>query len=172
MKWKKPVAAMALSAAGLGAILSYEGFSPVAYKPVPGDVWTIGYGSTAGVREGDIITMEEALVRAKKDLSRFQGYMASCVTAEVTQGEFDAYLSFIYNAGQTNFCGSTLVKKLNAGDPVGACNELKKWVCAPDPTGRYTAKYPNHKCGRGKAPLPGLVARRDEEFKRCMRDLK
>lgn len=172
MKWKRPVAALTISATGLMAIFAHEGFSPVAYRPVPGDKWTIGYGSTAGVHEGDTITVDEAIARAKHDLKHFQGYMSKCVRVELTQGEFDAYLSFIYNAGPTNFCSSTMVRKLNAGDSVGACTELKKWVCGPDPSGKYSALYPNHHCGKGKAPIPGLVKRREEEFNRCMRDLK
>lgn len=168
MKVRKPILAMAISAAGLAAVTSFEGFRGEAYQPVPGDKWTIGYGTTEGVHEGDTMTMEEALQRVRQDIRRYQGYIAKCVTVPLTQNELDAYLSFVYNVGPTNFCRSTLVAELNRGHYQHACEELNKWVCGPDPTGMYAKQYPNHHCGPGKAPLPGLVKRRAEEYNRCI----
>lgn len=165
---RKAITAMAISAAGLAAITAYEGFRGEAYQPVPGDKWTIGYGTTENVHPGDTMTMEEALVRAREDITRYQGYIASCVKVPLTQYELDAYLSFVYNVGPTNFCRSTLVAELNRGHYQHACEELNKWVCGPDPTGKYAKQYPNHHCGPGKAPIPGLVARRAAEYKRCV----
>ena len=168
MKSRKPIIAIAVSAAGLAAITAYEGFSSEAYQPVPGDKWTIGFGTTEDVHPGDTMTMEEALQRARQDITKYQGYLAKCVKVPLTQYELDAYLSFVYNVGPTAFCRSTLVVELNKGHYEHACKELKKWVCGPDPTGQYAKRYPNHHCGPGKAPIPGLVARREAEYQRCM----
>lgn len=121
-------AVMSMSAAGLIALAGYEGFRAEAYIPVPGDVPTVGFGSTEGVKLGDKITVEEGLERLYRDVGVVESAIARCVKVPLTQGEYDAYASFSFNVGQAAFCGSTLVKKLNAGDYAGACSELKRWV--------------------------------------------
>lgn len=162
------VACLSLTAAGLVSIANLEGFRSEAYIPVPGDVPTIGFGSTAGVEMGDIISVPQALDRLMRDVGKAESAIAKCVTVPLTQGEYDAFTSFVFNLGERHFCGSTLVKKLNTGDYDGACAELKRWTCGPDPTGRYAKQNPDHKCGKGKAPLPGLISRREKEFQMCM----
>jgi lysozyme len=144
------VAALTLSAAALVAIIMHEGYSDVAYTPVPGDVPTIGFGTTTGVKPGDRITPPVALQRALNDSERFQGALKQCVVVPLTQNEYDAYISLSYNIGANAFCGSTLVKKLNSSDYIGACNEILKWD-----------KF------KGK-PLAGLTKRRQEEYKKCL----
>lgn len=143
-------AVMSMSAAGLIALAGYEGFRAEAYIPVPGDVPTVGFGSTSGVKLGDKITVEEGLERLYRDVGVAESAIARCVKVPLTQGEYDAYTSFAFNVGGTAFCSSTLVKKLNAGDYAGACSELKRWVYA------------------GGKILPGLVERREREFQMCM----
>lgn len=162
------VGGLSLSAVGLIAITNFEGFKSEAYRPVPGDVPTIGFGSTEGVSMGDKVSVPQALERLMRDVGKAESAIAKCVTVPLTQGEYDAFTSFVFNLGERNFCSSTLVKKLNAGDYEGACSELKRWTCGPDPTGRYAKQYPDHKCGKGKAPLPGLISRREKEFQMCM----
>lgn len=164
------VGVLSLSAAGLVALANFEGFSGEAYIPVPGDVPTIGFGSTAGVELGDRITVPQALVRLQKDVHVAEETVRRCVKVPLAQREFDVYSAFAYNIGGSAFCNSTLVRKLNSGDYQGACAELKRWTCAPDPTGKYAKMYPGHHCGSGKAPLPGLVERRESEYRRCMGD--
>ena len=144
------VAAITLSAAALVAIVMHEGYRDTAYIPVAGDVPTIGFGTTQGVKPGDRITPTVALQRALNDSERFQGALKQCVKVPLTQNEYDAYVSLSYNIGPTAFCGSTLVKKLNAGDYAGACNEILKWD-----------KF------KGK-PLAGLTKRRQEEHIKCL----
>ena len=75
--------------------------------------------------------------------------MVKCIHVPVTQGEYDAYLDFTYNVGTFAFCTSTLNKKLNAMDYEGACKELLNWTKA------------------GGKVLPGLVKRRQDEYKQC-----
>lgn len=144
------IAALALSAASLVGILAHEGYSDKAYTPVPGDVSTIGFGTTAGVKPGDKIEPVRALVRAMADVTRFEGAIKRCVTAPLYQYEYDAYVSLSYNIGSGAFCKSTLVRKLNSLDYPGACREILRWD-------RFNGK-----------PLPGLTKRRQAEYKTCI----
>jgi lysozyme len=142
--------AVGLSAIGLVAILMHEGYSEKAITPVPGDVPTIGFGTTEGVKMGDKITPPKAVARALADVQQFEGALRKCVKVPLSQGEYDAYVNLAYNIGAKAFCGSTLVVKLNAQDYAGACSEILKWD-----------KF------QGK-PLRGLTLRRQEEYKVCM----
>lgn len=141
--------AVGLSAIGLVAILMHEGYSDRAIEPVPGDVPTIGFGTTEGVKMGDRITPPKAVARALADVQKFEGALRKCVKVPLSQGEYDAYVNLAYNIGPNAFCGSTLVVKLNAQDYAGACGEILKWD-----------KF------QGK-PLRGLTLRRQEEYKLC-----
>lgn len=144
------IAALSLSASALVGIALHEGYRGEAYVPVPGDVPTIGFGTTDGVKIGDKTTPEKALVRALADAQKFEGALKKCVTVPLHQHEYDAYISLSYNIGSGAFCKSTLVKKLNSGDYAGACQEILKWD-----------KF------QGK-PLPGLTKRRNEEYRKCL----
>lgn len=143
------IGTLTLSAVAFGAIVAYEGYSPVAYTPVPGDKLTIGFGSTEQVRPGDTITAPKAVIRALQDMGKYEGAVKQCVQVPLHQYEYDSFLSLAYNIGPTAFCGSTLVKKLNAGDYAGACREILRW---------------NRFQGR---ELAGLTKRRETEFRRC-----
>ena len=143
------IAALSLSAAGFVGLALQEGYTDRAVTPVPGDVPTIGFGTTEGVRMGDTITPPQALVRALRDVSKYEGALKRCVTVPLHQYEYDSLLSLAYNIGPTAFCGSTLVRKLNAGDYSAACAEISRWD-----------KF------RGK-PLRGLTIRRAKERALC-----
>lgn len=130
------IAALALSAAGFVGITLNEGYTDKAVIPIPGDVPTIGFGTTGGVKLGDRTTPPKALARALTDVSKFEGAVKKCVHVPLHQYEYDAYIDLAYNIGQTNFCGSTLVEKLNAGDYAGACAEISRWVKQPQLAGR------------------------------------
>jgi lysozyme len=142
--------ALSLSAAAFGSLVLHEGFSPVAYIPVPGDVPTIGFGTTSGVRPGDTITAPSAVLRALQDVSRFEGALKTCVTVPLAQHEYDAYISLAYNIGSGAFCGSTLVKLLNQGQYRAACDQILRWD-----------KF------KGQ-PLRGLTLRRQDEHRKCI----
>lgn len=145
-----PVAAVVLAASTVIGIAEYEDYRETAYIPVPGDVPTIGYGSTAGVKLGDRITPARALRRLGEEAeSVYATGVRKCVTVPLTPGEFGAFVSLTYNIGVPAFCGSTLVRKLNAGDYAGACREIDRW---------------NRQGGK---VLPGLVKRRAEERAIC-----
>jgi lysozyme len=150
MKARIVIGALTLSASALVGIAVHEGYRGEAYIPVKGDVPTIGFGTTAGVKPGDRIEPVQALVRKLADVQRFEGALKECVRVPLHQYEYDAFLSLAYNIGPGAFCGSTLVRRLNAGDYTGACNEILRWD-------RF----------RGE-PLRGLTLRRQAESQQCL----
>ena len=144
------LAALALSATALVGLALHEGYTDTAIIPVKGDVPTIGFGTTEGVKLGDRTTPPQALVRALQDAQKYEGALKRCVTVPLHQYEYDAYISLAYNIGPTAFCSSTLVRKLNAQDYAGACKEILRWD-----------KF------KGQ-PLRGLTIRRQKEHEQCM----
>jgi lysozyme len=120
---------MQISPKGIEKIKGYEGLSLTAY-PDPGTggrPWTIGHGHTLGVQKGDVITREQAEKFLHEDLAPVYLTIESNVKVPLTQGQFDALCSFIFNVGSGNFVKSTLLKKLNAGDTAGAAAEFVRW---------------------------------------------
>lgn len=124
----------------------YEGLRLESYK-CAGGKWTIGYGHTRGVREGQKIDKETANKLLQEDVEYFEKFLAKEPYAEdITQSQWDALVSFIFNLGIGNFEGSTLRKKIlrDIDDPT-IPNEFRRWV------------YSKSKV------LPGLVKRREWE---------
>jgi lysozyme len=144
------IAGLALSASAFVAILLHEGYSDKTYIPVPGDVPTIGFGTTDGVKAGDTITPPKAVEKALRDATKFEGAIKKCVKVPLYQYEYDAFVSFAYNIGPKAFCNSTLVAKLNKEDYEGACNEMARWVYV-----------------KGRK-VQGLVNRREKERRLCL----
>ena len=132
------------------ALLLHEGYRENAYLPLAGDVPTIGFGTTSGVKLGDKTTPEKALSVAMRDVQAFEGALKECVTVPLSQNEYDAYISLSYNIGSGAFCRSTLVRRLNQGDYIGACNQILRWD-------QFKGK-----------PLSGLTKRRQEEHRKCL----
>lgn len=109
------------------AIKEHEGLRLVAYLDSVG-VWTIGYGDTGpDVVKGLTITKGQAEERLRKRLVEFEGYVNRAVKVKLTQNQFDALVSLVYNIGPTNFNSSTLLRKLNAGDYAGAADQFLVW---------------------------------------------
>ena len=144
------ISALALSASALVGIAVHEGYSPVAYRPVPGDVPTIGFGTTDGVKMGDRTDPVQALTRKLADVQRFEGALKRCVRVPLHQHEYDAFLSLAYNIGPGAFCGSTLVRLLNQGQYREACDQILRWDRLQG------------------APLRGLTLRRQAEHRQCL----
>jgi lysozyme len=154
------IGALVLSAAALVGIALDEGYSERAYPdPVHGaKVATIGFGSTQGVNLGDVITPTMALQRISRDVQVFEGALKRCVHVPLHQYEYDAYVNLAYNIGSGAFCGSTLVKRLNALDYPGACNAILMWRMV----GKVDCSEPgNKKC-------TGLWARRQRLQRQCL----
>lgn len=139
---------MFLSLAGLNAIKEHEKFVSVPYKDQAG-IWTIGYGHKieAG-EEFSSLTEQEASSLLAKDVGRAEDAVNSLVRVGLSQYQFDALVSFVFNVGTGAFRRSTLLRKLNAGDPTVA-QEFTRWV--------YVTK------GGQKVQSAGLLNRRQAE---------
>ena len=139
---------MFTSASGIEMIQKFEGLRLKAYKDSVG-VWTIGYGHTGGhIHKGMHISEERAHELLAIDLDHFERCVGHFVKVNLTQGEFDALVSFAYNLGCEALRKSTLLKKLNDKDYEGAAQEFARWTHA------------------GHKVLKGLVARREQERER------
>lgn len=143
------IASLSLSAVALVGLAVHEGYREETYLDIVG-VPTIGYGTTQGVKMGDRTTPVKALERALADIQKFEGAIKQCVKVPLHQHEYDSFSSLAYNIGAGAFCRSTLVRKLNAGDYAGACNEILRWNRA------------------GGKEVRGLTIRRQEEHKKCL----
>ena len=137
---------MKTSPKGIALIKEFEGLRLKAYL-CPGGVWTIGYGHTAGVKPGMVISEAQAEEYLKADLIAFERYLNGLGLA-LNQNQFDALVSFIYNVGTGNFSNSTLLRKVRANPQENSImDEFLRWVYS-----------------KGRV-LPGLQRRRLAEMK-------
>jgi len=105
----------------------FEGCKLKTYRCSAG-VLTIGYGHTGkDVTEGKVITQAEAEKLLEDDLKRFEAGVADLLKVKVTANQFSALVTFAYNIGLNALSGSTLLKKLNAGDFTGASEQFLRW---------------------------------------------
>lgn len=118
---------MKIGKQGLEIIKEYEGLRLHAYMPTPIDVPTIGYGHTKTAYLGMKITEKGAEALLKQDLGWVEAVVNKNVTVPLTQPQYDALCSFVYNLGGTNFKRSTLLKKLNNKAYREAADELLRW---------------------------------------------
>lgn len=134
------------------AVAGFEGLRTTAYQDLVG-IPTICFGHTAEVKLGDTKTVDECKALLTDEVVEFGLDVSNRVTVPLSHEEQAAYTSFAYNVGAHAFGNSTLLRRLNAGERVAACNELSRWVYA-----------------RG-VKLPGLVNRRAEERALCLSGL-
>lgn len=149
-----PSTAMVTSPAGRKAITQREGNELTAYRDSVG-ILTIGVGHTSAaglptVKAGMKITAAESDEILSHDLKTFEKGVRDAVKVSLGQNEFDALVSLAFNIGVGAFSGSTLVKKLNAGDRAGAAAQFGVWVKA------------------GGRTIKGLVTRREAERKQFL----
>ncbi len=142
---------MKISKQGLDLIKKYEGFSSIPYL-CPAKKATIGYGNTYW-ENGKKVSLFDSTISEQRasELLEFivkkdvEYYINTYVLVPLSQNQYDALCSFIYNVGQRNFRRSTLLKKLNRYDYIGATQEFIKWRRS------------------GGRVLRGLILRRKEE---------
>ena len=125
----------------LDHIRRWEGLRLAAYRD-PGGVLTIGYGHTGDVEAGQRITLDQAEHFLNEDLRTAQDAVERLVKVPLTDRQYSALVSFVFNVGEGQFAESTLLRKLNAGDYSGAADEFLRWTRS------------------GSVELPGLVERR------------
>ena len=119
--------------AALDLICSFEGWVPKWYVD-PVGIWTCCYGHTDAAGEpkyaktkNKTFTKEEGRLILERDLAQYAAHVRGSVHVPLTSDQFGALTSLCYNIGPSNFMGSTLVKRLNAGDYEGAAEQFKRW---------------------------------------------
>lgn len=140
-------------AAAVGLVAAWEGRSLVAYAD-PVGIPTICEGYTHGVRLGDVATPAQCDALTEQEVRKALAVVDRSVPQPLPDGVRVALASFVYNVGPGAFGGSTLVRKLRAGDLAGACNQLPRWVYA------------------GGKKLRGLERRREAERQICLSGLQ
>ncbi|ECH8186124.1 lysozyme [Salmonella enterica subsp. houtenae] len=142
--------AVAIAAAMLGGHDGLEGRRYIPYRDVAG-VLTVCDGHTGkDIIPGKRYTDSECDALLDKDLKRVKAQVDPLIKVSIPESERAAFYSFAYNVGTGAFARSTLLKKLNAGDHAGACNELKRWTYA------------------GGKQWKGLMTRREIEREVCL----
>ncbi len=135
---------------GLHLLKDFEGFSKEPYKDVAG-IWTIGFGSIYGLSGKRVtanhpnITKDQAVNLMERDLKTTESRIASLVKVPLTENQFAALCSFVYNVGSGAFQRSTARMKLNRKDYLGCADEFLRWKYA------------------GGRPIKGLLRRRVAE---------
>lgn len=157
------ISTLAFGASALISLAVSEGYSDRAIIPTKGDVPTLGFGTTTRpdgtpVQMGDRTTPVEALQRKARDIERFEGAVKTCVRVPLYQAEYDVYVDHAYNIGSGAFCGSTIVKRLNAQDYAGACQAILMW----NRVGKQDCSIP------GNRVCWGLWERRKAAHAKCM----
>lgn len=117
---------MKINQLGLDLVKGFEGLRLRAYLDAV-KVVTIGFGHTRTARMGQVITEAEAELLLRDDLKDAESDVARLVKVGLGANEHAALVSFVFNLGATNFAKSTLLRKLNVGDRVGAASEFLKW---------------------------------------------
>jgi len=135
---------MKISEDGLELIKKFEGCETTAYQDSVG-VWTIGFGHTKGVEEGQTCSVEDAESMLADEMDEYEGYINNMVKVDLQQHEFDALVAWVYNLGPTNLGESTMLKVLNGGQFDRVPDEMNRWTRA------------------GGKILEGLVRRRQAE---------
>lgn len=152
----------ALVATGLGTALvnftgPLEGLRLVAYQDVVG-VWTACYGETGGIKRGMRFTREQCDSMFIGSLTEHEAGMRKCLAApdRIPDKSYLSFVSVTYNIGVGGFCGSTMAKRLNAGNLAGACDAMMMWV----------------KGGKPLRTIKGLVNRREKERTLCLEGVR
>ncbi|WP_019652272.1 lysozyme [Variovorax atrisoli] len=136
------------AAAAVAFVAGKEGTVPRTYLDPIGIITACTGHVDPTLKLGTTYTAEQCRDMLYEDLAKHADDL-DCIKKPLTDNQKVAFLSFTFNVGRPAFCGSTLVRKANAGDMAGACAELSRWVMA------------------GGRQLPGLVSRRAAERALC-----
>lgn len=114
---------------GLNLIKGYEGLRMAAHY-APSEQWAVGYGHTSTARHGMSVTEGDAERLLRDDVTPIESLLADTVRAPLNQNEHDALVSLIFNIGENNWKRSTVLRKLNEGDKLGAASAFEMWTRA------------------------------------------
>lgn len=157
------VGALSLSALAFIGLTSEEGFTDKAVIPTRGDRPTVGLGSTyrddgTPVRMGDTITVPQAIKRSYSHITKDESRLRQCVTAPLSQVEYDTLVNFSYQYGVAATCASGMVRHANAGRYAQACGVYLEY--------RYSAGYD---CSTpGNKVCSGVWARSQARYAACL----
>lgn len=160
---RRHVAALSVSAVLLVSLAVSEGYTDKAIIPVKGDVPTLGFGMTyrpdgTPVQMGDKTNPVDALKRSLAHVQKDENGLKRCVTAPLSQAEYDIMVDFSYQYGVRRLCSSTMVRKANAGDYVGSCKGYLEYKKVKG----FDCTTPGNKvCG-------GVWTRSQERYADCM----
>lgn len=156
------IAALTLSAAGFVGLIAHEGFTDKAVIPVKGDRPTVGFGSTfrddgTPVQMGDTITAPKAVTRSLNHISKDESRLKRCVTAPLTQYEYDTLVNHSYQYGSAKTCASEVVRLTNLQQYEQACQAYLNW-------GRVAGRD----CRIRSNGCYGVWLRSQERVKKCL----
>lgn len=132
----------------INSLKEFEGFRSRPYYDIAG-ILTIGYGRTKNIKDGEVTTKQKEEKWALDELNNIKTDIKKLVNVFLNDNQLDALAHFVYNIGINGFAKSTLLKKLNNGDYLGAANEFPRWNKA-----QVNGK---------KVPVTGLTKRRKHE---------
>lgn len=150
----------ALIATCIAFTAPHEGRIYHAYRDI-GGTWTICDGYARGVKEGDTATEEDCFRLNGAAHADAIEMVLKLSTTPIPLDSFIAFEDFVYNAGAGNFSKSSMLKKINSGDLLGACWEFNKWVYVKGKDCRI--KINN---------CYGIVKRRLKETAQCLKGVK
>jgi lysozyme len=160
------IAALSVSAAAFVALIAHEGWTDRAVIPVKGDVPTVGPGLTkrpdgSPVQMGDTIKPVEGITRSLAHIQESETALKRCVTAPVSQVEYDILVDFAYQYGEAATCKSGMVRAINAGDYAASCEAYLRY--------RFVAGYD---CSTpGNRRCPGVWTRSQARRDKCVEAL-
>lgn len=127
-----PVAEMHVSRTGVDAVKYFEGYRATPYRDIGGKM-TIGYGHL--IRQGEVLSNldgSEAEKLLMQDIGLAEAVIKRDVTVELSQRQFDALVSLVFNIGSTHFNESTMLKYINNNKMDLAEAEFDRWIMVGD----------------------------------------
>lgn len=170
-KTKFMAVGLVASAAFFTSLIGYEGYSSKPYKDT-GGVATIGIGSTK-YEDGTSVKITDKPIDQKRAVQIAQAHISkdeqafrkSLQGVKIAQVEYDVYLDFMYNFGQSNWRSSSMLSNLKAGQYVAACKSLLRW--------KYVTKFQSGKktqldCSIRSNNCYGVWTRQVDRYNKCM----
>lgn len=163
LKQRVIVATLSISALAFVGLIKDEGYTDNAVIPTKNDRPTNGFGSTFDeygkpIKMGDKVTPVQAVQRSLIHIQKDETRIKQCVTAPLSQAEYDTMVNFSYQYGAEALCSSSIVKAVNAGDYVKSCSGYLQYY----KSGGFDCRIPGNKI------CAGVWKRSQERYASCM----